>query len=256
MKQFFMITNIKIMNMKSLTAFVLAACIALPALAADNMNITRWAKGTFEYRALSTGAVSGAEEWHLSVHPDGSRTMHARNWLDDVHYSRHVTYRVAENFRPLEVTSVYWVRGEWRGTGLFAINGNELQAIVKTPDGMIQQTRTVPDNFSMIPHPLSTNAWNTWYYDKAKGGPQPMTVYDMDAGAQAVSSMLGKVYTQNLEFIGAEKMTTPAGTFDVDHFRVEDAVDMYITGPDAILVRFQWIPADRDYVLTSLETGS
>lgn len=235
---------------------VLAFAIMPFSAFAENINITRWAKGEFEYRALSTGEVSGAEEWHLTVHPDGTRTMQTRNRLDEAGYQRHVTYRVAENFRPLEVTSVYWVKGEWRGTGLFAINGNELQAIVKTPDGMIEQTRAVPDHFSMIPHPLSTNAWNTWYYDKAKGGPQPMTVYDMDAGAQAVSSMLGKVYTQDLEFIGTEKMTTPAGTFDVDHFRVEDVVDMYITGPDAILVRFQWIPADRDYVLTSLETGS
>lgn len=223
---------------------------------AENINITRWAKGEFEYRSLSTGEVSGTEAWHLTVHPDGTRTMQTRNRLDEAGYQRHVTYRVAENFRPLEVTSVYWVKGEWRGTGLFAINGDTLEAIVKTPDGMIRQTRSVPENFSMIPHPLSTNAWNTWYYDKAKGGAQPMTVYDMDAGAQAVSSMLGKVYTQDLEFIGTEKMTTPAGTFEVDHFRVEDVVDMYITGPDAILVRFKWIPADRDYVLTSLETGS
>jgi len=47
----------------------------------------------------------------------------------------------------------------------------------------------------------------------------------------------------------------PAGTFTTDHFRVDDTVDLYINGPDAIMVRFQWIPADRDYVLTCLETG-
>lgn len=241
--------------MKTLIGFLLLTFTAQSAWAADNLNITRWSKGTIEYRSLSTGEISGTEDWHLTVHPDGSRTMHARNRLDDVHFSRHVTYRVAENFRPLEVTSVYWVKGEWRGTGLFAITGNQLEAFVKTPDGLIQQSRTVPENFSMIPHPLATNAWPTWYYDKAKGGPQKMTVYDMDAGAQAVSSMLGKVYDQDLEFIGEEDMTTPAGTFQVDHFRIEDTVDLYITGPDAIMVRFQWIPADRDYVLTTLETG-
>ena len=227
----------------------------IPAWAADNVNIVRWAKGTIEYRELSTGKPNGSEEWHLTVHPDGSRTLHARNRLDLAGYQRHVTYRVAENFRPLEVTSVYWVKGEWRGTGLFAIDGNQLNAVVKTPDGLIQQNRAVPDHFSMIPHPLATNAWPTWYYDKSAGGPQTMTVYDMDAGAQAVSSMLGKMYDQTLTFVGSEEMTTPAGTFDVDHFRIDDTVDLYITGPDAVMVRFQWLPADRDYVLTSLETG-
>lgn len=241
--------------MRALLGFLFLALISAPGWAADNVNITRWAKGTIEYRSLSTGEISGSEDWHLTVHPDGSRTMHARNRLDLAGFQRHVTYRVADNFRPLEVTSVYWVKGEWRGTGLFAINGNQLEAFVKTPDGLIQQSRTVPENFSMIPHPLSTNAWPTWYYDKAKGGPQTMTVYDMDAGAQAVSSMLGKVYNQTLTFMGEEKMTVPAGTFTVDHFRIDDTVDLYITGPDALMVRFQWIPADRDYVLTNLDTG-
>lgn len=241
--------------MKFLTSFLLLIAATQTAWAADNINITRWAKGTIEYRSLSTGEVSGSEDWHLTAHPDGSRTMHARNRLDDAQFQRHVTYRVAENFRPLEVTSVYWVKGEWRGTGLFSITDNQLEAFVKTPDGLIQQSRTVPENFSMIPHPLSTNAWPTWYYDKAKGGPQTMTVYDMDALAGSVSSMMGKVYDQTLNFAGKEEMTTPAGTFMTDHFRIDDAVDLYITGPDAIMVRFQWIPADRDYVLTSLETS-
>jgi hypothetical protein len=240
--------------MKPLSILVLLFA-ATAVSAADNVNITRWAKGTIEYRSLSTGEVSGSEEWHLTVHPDGSRTLHARNRLEDAGFQRHVTYRVAENFRPLEVTAVYWVKGAWRGTGLFAINGLELEAIAKTPDGMIQQTRRVPEHFSMIPHPLSTNAWPTWYYDKTKGGPQTMTVYDMDAGAQAVSSMLGKVYDQTLTFIGEEEMTVPAGTFATDHFRIDDTVDLYITGPDALMVRFQLIPADRDYVLTTLETS-
>ncbi len=82
-----------------------------------------------------------------------------------------------------------------------------------------------------------------------------MTVYDMDASAQAVNSMLGKMYDQTLTLVGEEKITPPAGKFDVDHFRIDDSVDFFITGPDALMVRFQWRPADRDYVLTHLEAG-
>lgn len=223
------------------------------AQAGDNSNIVRWAKGTIEYRNISDGEVSGSEEFHLTVHPDGSRTLQARNRLNNADIQRHVTHRVAANFRPLETTAVYWVKGEWRGTGLFAVDGNDLEAVVKTPDGMIRQSRRVPDNFSFIPHPLSTNAWPAWYVDKTKPGPQTITVYDMDAGAQAVSSMLGKLYDSEIEYLGEQDMTTPAGNFQVEHYRISDAVDMYITGPDAILVRFVWKPADRDYVLTSLE---
>lgn len=234
---------------------LIATLVSAPTWAADNVNIVRWAKGSIEYRELSTGKPNGSEEWHITVHPDGSRTLQTRNRLDNAGYQRHVIHRVEESFRPLEISAVFWVQGEWRGTGLFSIDGNTLEAVVKTPDGLIRQTRAVPDLFSFIPHPLQTNAWPTWYYDKAKGGPQTITVYDMDPGAQAVSSMLGKMYEQTVVFEGETEMTVPAGTFDVDHFRIGDAVDLYITGPDAIMVRFVWEPADRDYVLTSLETG-
>ncbi len=231
------------------------AVLGSGARAEANVNIARWFKGTIEYRSIATGAVSGSEEWHLTVHPDGTSTMQTRNRLDNLGFQRHVTYRVARDFRPLELTSVFWVGGQWRGTGMFLIDGDELSAIVKTPDGVIRQERSVPRNFSMIPHPTATNGWLGWYYDKAKGGPQRITVYDMDARAQSVGSMLGKVYEQTLTYVGEDEVTTPAGTFKVDHFRVDDTVDFYLWGPESIVVRFVWHPQDRDYVLTKLESG-
>lgn len=246
--------------LRNILSCILAGVLATAANAASaqaqNSNIVRWAKGAIEYRNISDGQVSGSEEFHLTVHPDGSRTLQARNRLDNADIQRHVTHRVAANFRPLETTAVYWVRGEWRGTGLFVVDGNDLEAIVRSPDGIIRQSRRVPDNFSFIPHPLSTNAWPAWYVDKTKPGPQTITVYDMDAGAQAVSSMLGKLYDSEIEYLGEQDMTTPAGNFQVEHYRVSDAVDMYVTGPDAILVRFVWKPADREYVLTSLTVSA
>jgi hypothetical protein len=223
--------------------------------AEGNVNIARWFKGTIEYRSLATGEVSGSEEWHLTVHPDGSSTMQTRNRLDNLGFQRHVTYRVGKDLRPLELTSVFWVGGQWRGTGLFVIEADKLSAFINTPDGLIRQERSVPRQFSMIPHPTATNGWLAWYYDKRKGGPQPITVYDMDARAQSVGSMLGKMYEQKLTYVGEEEITTPAGTFRVDHFRVDDTADFYLYGPESIVVRFVWRPQDRDYVLTKLETG-
>lgn len=224
-------------------------------LAGENLSIQRWAKGSFDYRRLSSGESWGSEAWHLTVHPDGSRTMQTRNRMEASGVQRHVTLRVAENFRPLEVTAVYFVKGQWRGTGLFAVNGDQLRAIVNTPDGIVEQNRSVPENFSFIPHPLATNAWGNWYYDREKGGLQQQLVYDMDSRAGSVSSMMGKMYEQTVEFMGEEEMMVPAGTFLTRHFRVNDDVDIYLTGPDDILVRFVWHEADNDFVLTSLETG-
>ena len=228
-----------------------------PVAAADNASIARWAKGTIEYRMLETGAVIGSEDWHLSVHPDGSRTLQTVNRLDLADAQRHVTLRVEESFRPLELTAVYYTGGVWRGTGLFSVAGDTLHAVVKTPNGLIQQERPVPDDFAFIPHPLATDAWATWSYDRARGGVQTRTVYDLDGRADSAGSMLGKLYDQPLELIGTQEVTTPAGTFQTDHFRAGEYAHIYLTGPDAILVRFVW---DSDtykteFVLKSLERG-
>ena len=48
-------------------------------------------------------------------------------------------------------------------------------------------------------------------------------------------------------------MTTPAGAFQTDHFKIDNAVDIYVTGPDSIMVKFLWTPADRVYELVKLE---
>ncbi|RMB07629.1 hypothetical protein [Eilatimonas milleporae] len=216
----------------------------------SNTSIVRQSRGTLEYRKLSDGALVGSEEWTLTVHPDGSRTLAARNRYDAYDVQRHVTHRVAKDFRPLETLAVYWARGEWRGSGLFMTRGNQFEAVVTTPDGVLRQEMPVPENFSLVPHPLQSNAWHGWYYDKAKGGPQPVRWIDIIVARPEATFMLGKLSKTTLEFIGEEEMTTPAGTFTVDHFRV-GGVDYYVTGEDSIMVRFVWELLDTEFVLTS-----
>lgn len=242
--------------MKKVIVIAILACTSVPLYAAENANIVRWAEGTIEYRKISTGEVTGSEEFHVTVHPDGSRTMDTRNRMENKQRQRRITMRVAKDFRPLELTADFWTAGEWRGTGLIAVDGNELQAVIKTPNGFITQRRAVPDHFSFIPHPLSTDAWNSWYYDKAKGGAQKITVYDLDPDAAPVSSFLGKMYDSTITFKGIKKVTTPAGTFETEHFQFQDGVvDFYLAGPDRIMVKFVWGPDDSEYVLTSYKEG-
>lgn len=224
-----------------------------PTIGGANANVVRAAKGTIVYKVLSTGAVLGGENWNLTVHPDGSRTMQALNRYGSPGVQRHVTYRVDATFRPLEAYLLYWVGGQWKGSGFFSVHGDTLDAVANTPNGTLTHTLKVPQNFSFIPHPLSTDAWHMGYYDKKKGGTQTITVYDMDAGAAGPQALMGKLYTQKLDYLGAETITTPAGTFATDHFKIDSAVDIYVTGPDAIMVKFVWSPADRVYELVTLE---
>lgn len=90
-------------------------------------------------------------------------------------------------------------------------------------------------------------------YDKAKGGEQTITVYDMDATTAGPQALLGRLYTQKLVFIGNAQVVTQAGSFATEHFKIDNAVDIYVTGSDDILVKFLWTPADRVYELVKLE---
>lgn len=239
-----------------LLAILAAAILALaPSLSAredaQNASIVRLFKGKMEYRKISDQSPQGSEEFSLTVHPDGSRTLNARNDYDGSGVQRHVIHRVAANFRPLETLAVYWRKGVWSGTGLFVTNGDTLEATVQTEDGLLRQTLKVPEHFSMVPHPISSNAWHGWYYDKQKGGKQTYHSFDIIAASSENAMMLGKMRVSDLEYLGRKSMTTKAGTYDVDHFRT-GSVDYYTTGEDQIMVKFEWKQFNVEYVLTEL----
>lgn len=242
--------------MSRFLASVVLVTMAAPLVQAsdENVNIVRWSKGTVEYRNISDGKPTGREEWRITVHPDGSRTLSTTHW-----YGREsqqtVVLRVAENFRPLDLYSSSWYQGEWTGTGFISIDGNTLNAMASTPDGRVTQQVTIPDEFSFIPHPLQSNAWQMWAYDKSRGGPQESTVYDLMTRLKGPGNQLGPMKKSVATFLGRKQITVPAGAFEADHFKTASGVDMYLTGPDAILLKFIWPDAGQEYVLTTLESG-
>jgi hypothetical protein len=230
------------------------ATMQAPASGA-NVNIVRWSKGTVDYRNISDGQPTGSEEWRITVHPDGSRTLTTTNRVDRSDTQRTVVMRVAENLRPVDLYASFWFDGAWVGTTLMTIQGNVLNAVASTPSGRITQQVPIPEKFAFIPHPLQSNAWQLWTYDKDVGGPQTSTVYDQMARLKGPGNMLGPMYESITTFLGRQEMTVPAGTFEVDHFKTASGVDMYVTGPDLLLVKFVWPDADQEYVLTSLVHG-
>ena len=144
----------------------------------DSRNVTAWAQGRYIYRDLETGIQNGEEDWYLTQHTDGSRILRATNaYIDRTSTFRQVVLRADARFRPLEAYTVVWVDGEFRGSGLFTVTGDVLEALIQGPNGRLSQTLTVPEGFSFVPHPISTDSWHTWYYDLEKGGTQTVTLY-------------------------------------------------------------------------------
>lgn len=221
-----------------------------------NANIVSWSKGTLEYRSISTGEVSGSEEFRFTVHPDNSRTVQTTNRLDNLGVRRDVLIRVNKDYRPQEVFASYWAQGEWRGTGLFTLRGTTMNARIHMPMGTIDQTIEVPESFSFVPHPLTINAFHHWIYDHEKGGKQTITYYDMPSRAKPTGSLIGTLNESTIEYKGRRKVETEAGTFETDYYLFGEDFDMYVTPDHSLLIRAVWHGADAEYVLVALEEGS
>ena len=188
----------------------------------DNDNVSHWASGKYAYLSLRDDIQNGEESWFLTAHPDGSRTLRATNsYNDHTKTLRNVVLRVDQNFRPLEAYATFWVNGAWRGSGWFVVHGKTLHATVDGPNGRLTQSLEVPDKFSFVPHPISTDSWLTWYYDKELGGKQSITLYNFESRGFGANGILGRLQKSEIEYLGEEDVKTPAGVFRCDHYVFE-----------------------------------
>lgn len=242
---------------KSCAPWLLLCAFLESAIASEplppNANIVRETYGTIAYRALSTGNIRGEERFHLTVHPDGSRTLSTISRYGPRDIQRHSLYRIDPTLRPQDATVQYWIEGAWRASGLITTSAEGLSASSRSPLGSSEHTLSVDGNFAILTHQLSPDAWRVFSYDKLVGGKQPLQMYDLSPLADGPNGMLGKLSTQEFEYLGETSVTVPAGTYTVDHFRLEDSVDMYVTIKDAILVKWRFEAIDREHVLTCLE---
>jgi hypothetical protein len=218
----------------------------------DQENVVDWASGKYAYISTVSQTQNGEETWFLTVHRDGSRTVRSTNSYNDrMKTFRDVILRVDKSFRPVEAYANVWIDGQWRGSGLFSVTGDLLDAVVNGPNGRLTQTLTVPREFSFVPHPIATDSWPSWYYDKELGGAQKVTLYSFDGRGSGVGGILGQLQTTSIEYIGEEAIETPAGTFICDHFIFGDGdPHLYIFGPHRMLAKMTWKLADVEYVLS------
>ena len=221
----------------------------------DNANIERWARGSYEYLKLSDGTKRGSETFLMTVHPDGTRTMRATTDITvrDVHLTG--VLRVDDRFRPLEAYMSLYTQGRLKGTGVYTVQGGQLYARVNGPIGLVEHRQFAPDNFSLIVHPLAMDGWHSWHLDPDIRTEQSGYVYNINGSADWVRPMLGAVEEQSFVHHGKETLTVPAGTFETEHITMAGSSQVWVTGPDRLLVRYVWEQFDLVYNLATLETS-
>lgn len=224
----------------------------------DHVNYTDWARGTYEYITGKTGKVRGQDEFNLTVNKDGSRTMRMLSIIPDTKIMRDVVHRVDANFRPVETFVSVFNDGVRTGAGMFVFDGSKGKGLVLSNSGILTQEVDIPGHFSMIPHSMPADGWYFNQYDHAKGGLQDLKIFNPSGGGESVGSVLARVQTVQIRYVGKERITVPAGTFEAEHWELPapDADNqIWVYGPDRIMVRFIDVGRDRVYNLKTFKTS-
>ncbi len=221
----------------------------------NNTVIVRKAQGTYEYGRLDSDVIRGHEDWIVTAHPDGTRTLQAFVDLRDGDHQTNVILRVDSDFRPLDAFASFWRSGIYGGAGRYRIDGAVLHADVSGPRGAATHSITVPPRFSLRVHPVITEGWQVWTYDRSIDGPQTHVLYNVVTIGDPPMPGIGVLREHDIEYLGRESVTVPAGTFDTDHYSFYDGrYDIWLWGEDDILVRYANFGNGNEYRLIKLAT--
>ena len=206
--------------------------------------------GRLECRLITDDSLCGTDEFTLTLQSDGTRTLRSMTQQTDRGTQINIVLRVDRDFRPLEGFTTDYMEGEFLGTGLFSVNGNELTALVKTPERQSLETLEVPERFSLLMHPVSADGWHFGSYDMQRGGPQTATRCSVGGARESVRCALSEF---TLEYLGDETIEVPAGKFDTQRFRMGENTEVWLAGEHRIMVQHVYRTFGTRYRLVALD---
>ena len=159
-------------------------------------------------------------------------------------------YRSDASFRFLEAFSTAYDKGKLLGSGFYVADGTNLNVTTQSPAGFKSEQLPLPAKYSVLLHPPSLDGWHFGMYDVSAGGAQPVPtfIFGGAGGGPRVAA-----FPIVLEFVGRETITVPAGTFDTEHYHFGKDTEVWITGPDRIMVRHEYRKADTRFELARID---
>jgi hypothetical protein len=178
--------------------------------------------GRIEYRTEQKGfptGVWGFEDWRLTKHGDGSRTLRAYCELqDDPLVIRDVVQNVDAQFHPRDVFARLTIDDKFFGSSWYRFSDTEAELQGYTAAaGRIHETRPITRAMRGFgTHALMADAWLCARYDFSKGpGQQTFTnnlLTSLDHRG-ATGPAFTTTTTSTIAYRGIENKTVKAGTF-------------------------------------------
>lgn len=224
----------------------------------------RTVRGTIRYTSdqpARLGAERGREHFMWTDQSDGVRVVHAHCEIDDApSVVRDVVMAIDANGRPLDAHVRLTVGGRFEGVGFFRFDERsaECEAFNRSAGRVLQRVTQRIELDAPVralgAHPICGDALMLRVYDRARGPgrefyPNMMLTSPDHRGATGPALFaLGF----GIEFVGPDRITVPAGSFDALHFRYVDTAGGL---PQEHPPYDVWCTADGDYVFLRGQVG-
>lgn len=205
------------------------------------------------------GRERGREEFTITVHGDGRRTLRAYVEIDDApNVMRDVVLSMDADFKPSDCFVRLSVGDRFTGSTWFRFDPRGAQAEGFTAsEGRISQQWPLSEPLASFgTHPIQGDAWLLSCAD-ASGPPNHglhtnLLLCSLDHRGATGPLLMAHPLGVPLSFLGRERIKVEAGSFDALHFRISE------TANDATDTRNEpgkhppydvWCTADGDYIV-------
>jgi hypothetical protein len=184
-------------------------------------------RGTIAYTSNKPerkGQERGREYFMINTHSDGRRTCIAHCEIDDrPSVMRDITYSLDADWMPTDCFVRITVGDRFMGTGWFRFHPEfaECETFTALEGRVTQRMDLARPLVTFQNHAIACDAWHLRLYDRSKGpgvqGIEQILLSSPDHRG-ATGPMLFSIGI-GLEYVGEERITVKAGTFDALHFR-------------------------------------
>ena len=212
----------------------------------------------------------GREWFDVTVEPDGTRTLRAKCEIDGstVHNTRllrDVTLTLDANWLPQDAFVRISANDRFMGSSWFRFGEGFVECEGFTAgEGRFSQRVEVeswPRSFGA--HPVVCDIWHLagWDWSSPEKSQRWKTIMSSPLSSGASGPMIGKSGI-HAEYLGKEKVTVKAGTFDTHHFvypltRTPGYTPEHIwyAGDDLLFVKLRWDHLKTTYELAEYREG-
>lgn len=221
---------------------------------ADSTLVLHTHTGTYSCTNTVTGHSCGADSWTMTVLQDGHRILQSRTLRPaDGGSLLTLTLMVDRDFNPVDGFENVFSSGQWLGAGHFSVTEGMLRMSINGPDEYFTLEREMPAAFSLLLHPAAADGWHFAFYDLDKAGVQLHPVCSLGRLRRGVACDINLLA---LEYLGRARITVPAGSFDTEHYRFGEGTEVWLTGPDRVVVKHVFGAAQASTELVSYRRTS